>query len=303
MAEPDLDRIATEARNPRTTELDGLSPQALVDLIQREDRAVFDAVRAAREPIARLVAAVAERMARGGRLIYIGAGTSGRLGVLDAVECMPTFSAAEGQVVGLIAGGDRAFVRAVEGAEDSAELGADDLKALALTGEDCVIGIAASGRTPYVVGGLTHARGVGALTGAVVCSPDAAVGRAAEVVIELATGPEVLTGSTRLKAGTATKMVLNTLSTGAFVQLGKCYGNLMVDVQPTNAKLVVRSRRIVAAATGADEGEARALLAECDGDVKTAIVVGLSGVDAAVARQRLQHSGGRVRMAVENPRG
>lgn len=298
MAEPDLDRIATEARNPRTTDLDALSPEALVDLIQQEDRAVFDAVRAAREPIARLVEAVAQRMERGGRLIYTGAGTSGRLGVLDAVECVPTFSAADGQVVGLIAGGERAFVRAVEGAEDSEAQGAADLEALALRAEDSVVGIAASGRTPYVVGGLEFAGARGALTGAVVCSPDAPVGRAAEIAVELATGPEVLTGSTRLKAGTATKMVLNTLSTGVFVRLGKCYGNLMVDVQPTNEKLVARSRRIVAAATGADGDAAGRLLADCGGEVKTAIVAGVADVGPDVARERLRAAGGRVRAAL-----
>jgi len=295
MTEPDLDRVATEARNPRTLDLDALEPAALVARIQQEDRAVLDAVEAAQPAIAALVAAVAARMERGGRLIYTGAGTSGRLGVLDAAECIPTFRAAEGQVVGLIAGGPPAFLRAIEGAEDSEAQGAADLRALDLTASDAVVGIAASGRTPYVVGALDYAASCGALTGAVVCSPDSPVAARAECAVQLATGPEVLTGSTRLKAGTATKLVLNTLTTGVFVLLGKCYSNLMVDVMATNAKLVVRSRRIVAQATSLSEAEARTLLDACGGEVKTAIVAHGLGVAPEVARQRLAAHGGRVR--------
>ncbi|MFM1871121.1 MAG: N-acetylmuramic acid 6-phosphate etherase, partial [Planctomycetota bacterium] len=252
MTKPDLSVLTTEARNPRTTDLDAMSTLDFCAAMNDEDRSVADAVRAQLPSIAAAIDAIAERMRKGGRLIYCGAGTSGRLGVLDAAECPPTFSADPAQVVGLIAGGPSAFLKAVEGAEDSRELGAADLVRLEVGPKDAVVGIAASGRTPYVIGALDHARSVHALTVAVVCNAGGAVAAAAELPIEVVTGPEVLTGSTRLKAGTATKLVLNMLSTGAFVRLHKVYGNLMVDLQATNEKLVARSRRIVAQATDAD---------------------------------------------------
>ncbi len=243
--------------------------------------------------------AIAERMRKGGRLTYCGAGTSGRLGVLDAAECPPTFSASPEQVVGLIAGGPSAFLKAVEGAEDSRELGAADLVRLGLGAKDVVVGIAASGRTPYVLGALAHAQAQQALTVAVVCNAGSPVAAAAEHALEVVTGPEILTGSTRLKAGTATKLVLNMLSTGAFVRLHKVYGNLMVDLQATNEKLVVRSRRIVAQATGVDMAVAERTLADCDGEVKTAIVVLQKGVGAAQARTLLFHCEGSVPAALQ----
>jgi N-acetylmuramic acid 6-phosphate etherase len=299
MTKPDLTALTTEARNPRTLQLDAMPTAELLAVMNDEDRHVAEAVRHELPRIAAAVDAIAERMRKGGRLIYCGAGTSGRLGVLDAVECAPTFSASPELVVGLIAGGPGAFVKAVEGAEDSDTLGADDLRRLSLGGKDVVVGIAASGRTPYVVGALRYARAVHALTVAVVCNRGSAVAGAAELPIEVVTGPEVLTGSTRLKAGTATKLVLNMLSTGAFVRLHKVYGNLMVDLQATNQKLVARAQRIVADAAGCCADTAERLLRACDGEVKTAIVAHCKGVDAARARTLLFHTTGSVRAALE----
>ncbi|WP_298441677.1 N-acetylmuramic acid 6-phosphate etherase, partial [Gordonia sp. (in: high G+C Gram-positive bacteria)] len=229
---------------------------------------------------------------------YLGAGTSGRLGVLDAVECPPTFGTPPEQVVGLIAGGERAFVKAVEGAEDSAELAATELAGIGLTSDDAVVGIAASGRTPYVIGGLDYARGVGASTISVACNRGAVVSGHADVAIEVDNGPEVLTGSTRLKAGTSQKLILNMISTASMVQVGKVYGNLMVDVMPTNEKLVARAQRIVAEATGCSAAEAAAAYDAAGGHAKTAIVMILAGVDAAAARRRLDDAGGFVRGAL-----
>lgn len=298
MSKIDLTALATEARNPRTTELDALSTLELVTAMNDEDRKVADAVQRELPRIAAAVDAIAARMHKGGRLFYVGAGTSGRLGVLDAVECPPTFSATTEQVQGLIAGGAGAFLQAVEGAEDSTTLGPADLQARGLGGKDVVVGIAASGRTPYVLGALAYAKSVGALTVAVVCNAGSPVAAAAELPIEAVTGPEVLTGSTRLKAGTATKLVLNMLSTGAFVRLNKVYGNLMVDVQTTNAKLKARAVRIVGEAVACNETLAQQLLDQCDGEVKAAIVVGRKRVDPAVARTLLLTHDGSVRDAL-----
>lgn len=298
MSKIDLTALATEARNPRTTELDALSTLDLVTAMNDEDRKVADAVQRELPRIAAAVDAIAARMHKGGRLFYVGAGTSGRLGVLDAVECPPTFSATTEQVQGLIAGGAGAFLQAVEGAEDSATLGPADLQARGLGSKDVVVGIAASGRTPYVLGALAFAKSVGALTVAVVCNAGSPVAAAAELPIEAVTGPEVLTGSTRLKAGTATKLVLNMLSTGAFVRLNKVYGNLMVDVQTTNAKLKARAVRIVAEAVACNETLAQQLLDQCDGEVKAAIVVGRKRVAPAVARTLLLTHDGSVRDAL-----
>lgn len=301
MSKIDLTALATEARNPRTTELDALSTLDLVTAMNDEDRMVADAVQRELPRIAAAVDAIAARMHKGGRLFYVGAGTSGRLGVLDAVECPPTFSATTDQVQGLIAGGAGAFLQAVEGAEDSTTLGPADLQARGLGGKDVVVGIAASGRTPYVLGALAYAKSVGALTVAVVCNTGSPVAAAAELPIEAVTGPEVLTGSTRLKAGTATKLVLNMLSTGAFVRLNKVYGNLMVDVQTTNAKLKARAVRIVAEAVACNETLAQQLLDQCDGEVKAAIVVGRKRVAPAVARTLLLTHDGSVRDALAAP--
>ncbi|MBL8756186.1 MAG: N-acetylmuramic acid 6-phosphate etherase [Planctomycetes bacterium] len=297
----DLSSLTTEARNPRTVDLDALSTAELVAVMNDEDRLVGEAVRHELPRIAAAIDAIAQRMHKGGRLVYCGAGTSGRLGVLDAVECPPTFSASPEQVVGLIAGGPGAFVKAVEGAEDNEALGAADLRAIGLSAKDCVVGIAASGRTPYVVGALQAARATGACTIAVVCNRGSAVANAAELPIEVVTGPEVLTGSTRLKAGTATKMVLNMLSTGAFVRLHKVYGNLMVDLQATNDKLKARAVRIVEQAAGCAAAVAKELLAGCDGEVKAAIVAHKRKVAAHVARTLLFTHDGSVRAALAAP--
>jgi N-acetylmuramic acid 6-phosphate etherase len=301
MSKIDLTALATEARNPRTTELDALTTLDLVTAMNDEDRTVADAVQRELPRIAAAVDAIAARMHKGGRLFYVGAGTSGRLGVLDAVECPPTFSATTEQVQGLIAGGAGAFLQAVEGAEDSTTLGPDDLRARHVGSKDVVVGIAASGRTPYVLGALAYAKSVGALTVAVCCNAGSPVAAAAELPIEAVTGPEVLTGSTRLKAGTATKLVLNMLSTGAFVRLNKVYGNLMVDVQTTNAKLKARAVRIVAEAVACNETLAQQLLGQCDGEVKAAIVVGRKRVAPAVARTLLLTHDGSVRDALAAP--
>ena len=301
MTRIDLSTLTTEARNPRTMELDALSTIDMVRAMNDEDRSVAEAVRHELPRIAAAIDAIAARMHKGGRLVYVGAGTSGRLGVLDAAECPPTFSAAPGQVIGLIAGGSDAFLQAVEGAEDSGTLAGDDLRDMDLGSKDIVVGIAASGRTPYVVGALQAARAIGALTVAVVCNAGSAVAAAAELPIEVVTGPEVLTGSTRLKAGTATKMVLNMLSTGAFVRLNKVYGNLMVDLQTTNDKLKARAVRMVAQATGCAPDEAAALLQRCDGEVKAAIVVQQKCVEPHVARTLLFTHDGSVRAALAAP--
>jgi len=294
-----LGHLTTEARNPASEAIDRMSAAEIVRLINAEDAKVAHAVLEEADSIARAIEIIADRLRRGGRLVYLGAGTSGRLGVVDAAECPPTFNAPHGQVIGLIAGGRGAMFRAVEGAEDRPELAAEDLKAIALSAADVVVGIATSGRTPYVIGGLEYARAVGAATIGLACNRDASLVAHAELAITPIVGPEVISGSTRMKAGTATKMVLNMLSTGAMVLLGKTYGNLMVDLQCTNAKLVERSRRIVAMLTGVSAHEAEQLLQECGGEVKTAIVAHRCAVGAGEARQRLQRAGGHLRKALE----
>lgn len=299
MTKIDLDRLSTEQQNPRTLALDAMPTLELVTVMNDEDRVCAAAVQKTLPQVAAAVDAIAARMRRGGRLLYFGAGTSGRLGVLDAVECEPTFSAAPGQVTGVIAGGLGAMMRAVEGAEDDVELGKKDVRDLAVGQQDCVVGIAASGRTPYVLGALAEAAARGALRVAVVCSAGSPVAAAAEIAIEAVTGPEVLTGSTRLKAGTATKLVLNMLSTGAFVRRNKVYGNLMVDVQATNLKLVERMVRIVATAAGVAPDVAKKALAECGNEARTAIVALRAGVQPDAARERLQRCDGSVRLALE----
>lgn len=298
---PDLSALsATETENPRTANLDAMTVLDLLVVMNAEDARVPTAVATQLPQIADAVHVAVDALRQGGRLIYQGAGTSGRLGVLDAAECPPTFGTDPGQVVGLLAGGDGAMFRAVEGAEDSPELGADDLARIALGERDVVVGIAASGRTPYVIGGLDYARTVGARTVAIACNPGSEIGQHAEVTIEVDNGPEVLTGSTRLKAGTSQKLVLNMISTATMVQLGKVFGNLMVDVCPTNEKLVARAVRIVQAATGCDEETAGAALAGADNHAKTAIVAILCGVDTDTARSRLAEAHGFVRTAIDD---
>jgi N-acetylmuramic acid 6-phosphate etherase len=263
-----------------------------------EDATVPAAVATQLPRIAAAIDAVAERMSRGGRLIYAGAGTAGRLGVLDASECPPTFNTDPSEVVGLIAGGPSAMVTSVEGAEDSKELAEADLKELSLTADDTVVGVSASGRTPYAVGAVEHARARGALTIGLSCNAHSALAAASEHGIEIVVGPELLTGSTRLKAGTAQKLVLNMLSTITMIRLGKTYGNLMVDVRASNEKLRARSRRIVALATGASDEEIEQALAATDGEVKNAILTILGGVDGPTAARLLEESDGHLRAAL-----
>jgi len=293
-----LGDLTTEARNPRSVGLDAMDTAQVLELMNDEDQTVALAVRRALPEITEAVDLVADSLGAGGRLIYLGAGTSGRLGLLDAVECPPTFDTDPGQVTALLAGGANAFVQAVEGAEDDPVAAAADVDALEVGAHDTVVGIAASGRTPYVIGGLRRARERGAHTVALACNTGSLIGREAKVAIEVATGPEVLTGSTRLKAGTAQKMVCNMLSTAAMVRIGKTYGNFMVDMRPTNAKLVDRARRIVAAATEVDEGTAATALDAAGGRTKVAVVMLLAGVDAAAADRLLQQGAGNVSAAV-----
>ncbi|MFF2384456.1 MULTISPECIES: N-acetylmuramic acid 6-phosphate etherase [unclassified Streptomyces] len=293
----DLSTLGTESRNPRTAELDRMPVTELLATMNDEDQTVALAVRTALPRIAEAVEKITASLRAGGRLVYLGAGTSGRIGLLDAVECPPTFGTGPDRVVGLLSGGPGAFVLAVEGAEDSPQLAVTDLEGIGLTARDTVVGLAASGRTPYVVGGLEHARAVGASTVSVACNSDAVISRHADVAIEVPTGPEILTGSTRLKGGTAEKLVCNMLSTATMVQLGKVYGNLMVDLRATNEKLVDRARRIVAQATGSDLDAASAALQEADGHAKTAIVMLLAGCTRAEATARLEAAQDDVRAA------
>jgi N-acetylmuramic acid 6-phosphate etherase len=294
-----LARLTTEARNPASEEIDRLSSLEIVRLMNSEDAGVPLAVGRVAEAVAAAIDVIADRLGHGGRLIYLGAGTSGRLGVLDASECPPTFNSAPWQVVGLIAGGPTALTRAVEGAEDHPELAVEDLRRIGLSADDVVVGIATSGRTPYVIGGLRYAREAGAFAIGLSCNDDSELSAVAELTITPIVGPEVISGSTRLKAGTATKLVLNTLTTGAMVRLGKTYGNLMVDLQATNQKLADRSRRIVATLTGVSSDEAAALLDQSGGDVKTAIVMHRHRVSPDEARESLRYAGGQLRTALE----
>ncbi|MER5729167.1 N-acetylmuramic acid 6-phosphate etherase [Streptomyces sp. NPDC002138] len=293
-----LNTLTTEAFRPELADIDRLPTYDLARIMNAEDTAVPTAVAAQLPRIATAIDAIAERMARGGRLIYAGAGTAGRMGVLDASECPPTFNTDPGQVVGLIAGGPSAMVKAVEGAEDSAALAVEDLTALGLSADDTVIGISASGRTPYAIGAVEFARTRGALSVGLSCNADSALGAAAEHPIEVVVGPELLTGSTRLKAGTAQKLVLNLISTITMIRLGKTYGNLMVDLRASNEKLRARSRRIVALATGAPDEEIEAALTATDGEVKHAVLVLLGGVDAPAAAALLTASRGHLREAL-----
>jgi N-acetylmuramic acid 6-phosphate etherase len=293
-----LAALPTEGRNPTSEHIDRLPTLEMLTAINREDQTVALAVERELPNIARAVDAIAARFECGGRLFYIGAGTSGRLGVLDASECPPTFSVQPTLVQGLIAGGDAALRKSSEHSEDSPAEGAADLAPHNLGPNDTVVGIAASGRTPYVLGALDFAQSRGALTVALTCVPGSAMARVAEIAITPVTGPEILTGSTRMKAGTATKLVLNMLSTGVMIRTGAVYGNLMVNLRPTNAKLVDRAQRILMAATGCDQPTAAALL-ETAGSVKTGIVMQRLGIDRAAAEERLQAAQGRLEAVLD----
>ncbi|HET9424165.1 MAG TPA: N-acetylmuramic acid 6-phosphate etherase [Gemmatimonadaceae bacterium] len=294
-----LDSRVTERRNPRTANIDLASPVEIVDLINTEDATIAAAVRSQRVEIARAIEVAEATFRRGGRLFYVGAGTSGRLGVLDASEMPPTYGTDPEMVQGIIAGGHAALTRSQEGAEDRLESAVEDLNAHGVRAGDFVVGIAASGTTPYVRRALAHARTLGAATALVACSPPTAEARAhADIVIVPVTGPEVVTGSTRMKAGTATKLVLNTITTGAMIRIGKTFGNLMVDMRATNDKLKDRSERIVMEICGLDREDARAVLARSGGIVKTAIVMSLLGVVREEAERQLAEHGGVIRRVV-----
>ena len=295
-----LDKLTTEARNPASADLDILSPRAIVELINSEDARVAEAVAEESLAISKAIEVIAHRLSHGGRLIYIGAGTAGRLGILDAAECPPTFNSDPSQVVGIIAGGPGAMLQAVEGAEDSPALAQEDLRKIELCSQDVVVGIATSGRTPYVLGGLDYARSQGAYAIGFSCNRDAAIASRADLSIAPVVGPEVVSGSTRMKAGTATKMVLNMLSTGAMVRMGKTYGNLMVDLQATNTKLTERTKRILCQVTDLSPEQAVELLEQCDGELKTAIVAHRLGRSPTAARERLAAATGHLRKALEN---
>ena len=294
----DLESLVTESPNPATSDLDTMSPLEVARAMNREDREVARAVGEVLDRVAQAIAWGRDALAAQGRIVYVGAGTSGRLGVLDAGECRPTFGVPDGVVVGLLAGGAPAVTQAVEGAEDDEGLGASDIDGLSVGASDMVVGLAASGRTPYVAGALRRARERGARTVAVACTRPSLIGTMAGLAIEVSCGPEVLTGSTRLKAGTAQKMILNMISTGSMVGTGKAFGNLMVDVQPTNEKLRARALSIVEQACGTDASRAEAALEDAGGMAKPAIVSILADVDAKTADTLLAQASGDVRRAI-----
>ncbi|PGS54444.1 N-acetylmuramic acid 6-phosphate etherase [Bacillus sp. AFS041924] len=293
-----LENLTTETRNEKTMNLDEMSITEFLTVMNEEDAKVAAAVRNEIPNISKAVEKIVTAFKSGGRLIYIGAGTSGRIGLLDAVECPPTFGTSPEEVVGLIAGGEKAFIKAVEGAEDSEELAVEDLKEIKLSNNDIVVGIAASGRTPYVIGGLKYAKEIGASTVAVSCNKGSKIGQEAEIAIEVVNGPEVLTGSTRLKAGTSQKLICNMLSTASMVGIGKVYGNLMVDVQSTNEKLVERSKRIVMEATSCTYEVAEEFLTKSNQSPKVAIVMILTGFSYEQAIEQLKKSEGFIRKAI-----
>ena len=291
-----IDNLSTEKRNEKTKDIDLLSVDEILKIMNEEDLKVVDAVKGALPEIRIVIDECIRAYKRGGRIIYIGAGTSGRLGLMDAVEVVPTYNS--DRFVGLIAGGDNAFVKAVEGAEDSRELAVEDLKNISLNEKDMVIGIAASGRTPYVIGGLDYAREVGASTGCLCCNFNTEIAQHCDLPIELSAGPEVVTGSTRLKSGTCQKIVLNMISTVTMVKVGKVFGNLMVDVKATNEKLVERCRRVVMEATGCDHDKADAVLKQTENNCKLAIVMILLNIPLNEAKEKLAQADDNIRMAL-----
>ncbi|MCG0275711.1 MAG: N-acetylmuramic acid 6-phosphate etherase [Thermosediminibacteraceae bacterium] len=294
----ELTKLITEQRNPYTEDIDLLDTVSMLKKMNDEDKKVAFAVEKEIPKIAQAVDEIAERMKKGGRLFYIGAGTSGRIGILDASECPPTFGVDPELVQGIIAGGDAAIKRAVEGAEDDDFMGRKDLEARNLSHKDAVVGLTASGRTPYVLGGLKYAREIGALTVGICCNPDSLIKDYVDILIAPVVGPEVILGSTRLKAGTAQKMVLNMISTGTMIKLGKVYSNLMVDLQPTNEKLKNRARRMLKIATKASDDVIESTLKETGFDVKASILMILSGIDKDRANELLKFSGGNIRKAM-----
>ena len=299
MAKDVLDKLITEQPNPASEAIDAKPTEEILRIINDEDRKVPDAVAAEIPNIARAVDLVVDRMRKGGRLFYVGAGTSGRLGVLDAAECPPTFQVPPDLVQGVIAGGEAALGRATEASEDDPEAGAADLRARGFSSRDIAFGITASGRTPYVLGAVAEARRLGAATVGLSCNPDSELARRVDVAITPVTGPEIIAGSTRMKAGTATKLVLNMVSTAAMIRLGYVYGNLMVNVRPLNEKLAARARRIVATAGGVDSEKAAQLLEAAGGDVRTAVLMARFGADADEARRKLEAAGGRLSEAIQ----
>jgi N-acetylmuramic acid 6-phosphate etherase len=294
-----LYQLQTEMRNAASERLDEMSALEIVTLMNEEDEKVAYAVRQVLPQVAKAVELIVSAMEQGGRLLYFGAGTSGRLGVLDASECPPTYGTDPSLVRGIIAGGPAAMSEAVEGAEDSMELGAEDVERAAVTSKDVVVGIAASGRTPYVIGALGAAKKRGAKIVSLSCNPTAEISHGVDVSIDVVVGPEVVAGSTRLKAGTATKMVLNMLTTASMVKLGKVYGNLMVNVQATNQKLRERAKRIIMQVTGVDYAQAEKLINAAAGDVRVAIVMQKTAASYEEAVQRIRRAQGRVRLAIE----
>lgn len=295
-----LDKLITESRNKNSLNIDKVSTLEMVKIMNNEDKKVAEAVERELPQIAKAIDEIAKRINKGGRLIYIGAGTSGRLGVLDASECPPTYGVSEELVQAIIAGGNEAIFRAKEGAEDSKELSVQDLKEKYINKNDTVVGLAASGRTPYVIGGLEYANKIGAMTVSITCNGDSEVSKVSKIAIAPIVGPEVITGSTRLKSGTAQKLVLNMISTGVMIKLGKVYGNLMVDVRATNEKLIERSKKIVCEATGVDREEATRVLIETDLNVKLSIFMILSGLDKNNAKKKLDYSKGYIAEAMKN---
>jgi N-acetylmuramic acid 6-phosphate etherase len=295
----DLEQLISEGRNPETMDLDLLSTQALVECINRQDKQVPLAVEKVLPAVVQAVDKIILAFKKGGRLIYMGAGTSGRLGVLDASECPPTFGVNHEMVIGIIAGGPKAILKAIEGAEDSPQLAIDDLKKINFNQNDILVGIAASGRTPYVIGALNYANSVAATTIALSCNPDSEIARLANIQISPVVGPEVLTGSTRMKSGSAQKLVLNMLSTASMIQQGKCYQNLMIDVKASNEKLIARALRIVIQATDCNEEEATIKLKESDYNVKLAILMILTDLNLTQAKQKLITKEGFLRLAIE----
>lgn len=293
----ELEQLVSEARNPDTMQIDLMSSAEILAAMNAEDARVAAAVRAVLPDIAAAVDRIVEAFKAGGRLVYMGAGTSGRLGVLDASECPPTFGVPEGMVVGLIAGGDRALRHPIEGAEDSREEGRHDLEKINLSAKDVVVGIAVSGRTPYVIGGLDYAKSIGAVTAALSCNPDSAIARMADIAISPLVGPEALTGSTRLKSGTAQKLVLNMLTTASMIRIGKSYENLMVDLSVSNEKLAARATRILVEVTGRPPEEAEKFLTASQNNVKLAILMALTGMGAEEGEAALREADGFLRRA------
>ncbi|HAS4582179.1 N-acetylmuramic acid 6-phosphate etherase [Vibrio cholerae] len=294
-----LSHLVSEGRNPDTMDIDLLSSQEIVERLNQQDKQVPLAVEAVLPQIAQAVDKITAAFKQGGRLIYLGAGTSGRLGVLDASECPPTFGVSDQMVIGLIAGGKEAMFTSQEGAEDNATLGAHDLQQIDFSSKDVLVGIAASGRTPYVIGALEYANDLGATTIALSCNPDSPIAEIAQIAISPVVGPEALTGSTRLKSGTAQKLVLNMLTTASMIRLGKSYQNLMVDVRATNRKLIARAVRIVMQATDCQREEAEALLKESHNNAKLAILMHLTGMNYEQATAKLSQSDGFLRRAME----